>query len=105
MEIKKADYSKVSIFLKTHEAANDLVNDPRLKGRDVIAFIPPSWISRKGIIRNISLDLADETILKNVSSPIKITSAKRLSRRVTDSQSHDKEEGSSSAITLPPTPS
>lgn len=52
MEIKKVGYSKVSIFLKTRKAANDLVSDFRLKERDLIAFISPSRISRKGIIRN-----------------------------------------------------
>lgn len=102
MEIKKVGYSKVSIFLKTRKAANDLVSDLRLKERDLIAFISPSRISRKGIIRNVPLDLANEMILENISSPIKITSVKRLNRRMTDVQPHDKEEGSSPAMNYSP---
>ncbi|KAM0734490.1 hypothetical protein ACS0PU_011961 [Formica fusca] len=72
MEIRKVGFSKVSIFVKTREAANDLVNDSRLKKEDLIAFIPPSRTSRKGIIRNVSLDLSDELISENTKARIRL---------------------------------
>lgn len=68
LEVKKVGYSKVSIFLKTFDAVNKLVNNPMLAQKDLIAFIPPSRMSRKGIIRNIPLDLTEETILNNINS-------------------------------------
>ncbi|KMQ91377.1 nucleic-acid-binding protein from mobile element jockey-like isoform x2 protein [Lasius niger] len=66
LEIKKIGFSKVSIFLKTKETTNQLVSDQRLQKKDLIAFIPPSRTSRKGIIRNVPLYLTDQNILENI---------------------------------------
>lgn len=54
LEIKRAGYSKVSVFLKTREAINNLVEDHRLPSHNLIAFISPFCTSRKGIIRKLS---------------------------------------------------
>ncbi|XP_072766275.1 uncharacterized protein [Anoplolepis gracilipes] len=83
--IKKVRYSKVSVFLKSGQAANSsLIEDSRLKGNDLIAIIPPFRTSRKGVIRNMLLDLSEEHILNGVRSPIKIISARRLNRKVSN---------------------
>lgn len=50
LEIKKAGYSKVSILLTSGHEANMLVENIGLKTKDLIAFIPPSRVSRKRII-------------------------------------------------------
>lgn len=68
LEIKRAGYSKVSVFLKTKEAANNLVEDQRLQKHNLITFIPPFRTSRKTIIRNVPLDLTEKSILESANS-------------------------------------
>lgn len=82
IEIKKAGYSKVSVFLQTGKFANSLTEDSRLYENDLVAFIPPFRISRKGIIRNVPLELTEEQIMEGIKSPIKILAIRRLNRRI-----------------------
>lgn len=84
IEIKKAGYSKVSVFLQSGKFANSLTEDPRLKENDLIAFIPPFRTSRKGIIRNVPLELTEDQIMEGIKSPIKILAVRRLNRRITN---------------------
>ncbi|XP_050456631.1 uncharacterized protein LOC126854203 [Cataglyphis hispanica] len=96
LEIKKVRYSKVSIYFKTREAANILVENKRFFHKDLVAFIPPFRTSRKSIIKDVSLDLTEQMIISNISSPIKIVAANRLNRRVTIASNTNSQEDSSS---------
>lgn len=71
----------------------------------MIAFIPPSRISRKGIIRNVPLDLTDQNILMNIKSPINVISINRLNRKVSNNPSNVREENNTSASVPVYTPS
>jgi len=82
LEIKKIGFSKVSVFFKFRDAANALVDDRRLAAKGLEAFIPPFRTSRKGIIRDVPLDLTDHLILQHTTSPIKVVAVNRLNRRV-----------------------
>lgn len=99
MEIKKIEYSKVSVFFKTREAGNALVEDKRLTLKDLEAFIPPFRTSRKGIIRDVPLDLTGQMILSNITSRIKVVAVNRMNRRITTISHMDSQEDSSSFIT------
>jgi len=76
LEIKKTGFSKVSVFFKSRDAANTLVDDKRLAVKGLEVFIPPFRTSRKGIIRDVPLDLTDQLILHNTTSPIRVVAAK-----------------------------
>ncbi|XP_029678409.1 uncharacterized protein LOC115244683 [Formica exsecta] len=76
VDIKKTGFSKISIQLKSREAANNLISNPILK-----AFIPLFRTTRKGIIRNVPLDLSDEKIYRGIDCRIAISSVRRLNRR------------------------
>lgn len=82
IEIKKVGFSKVSIYLQSGQAANSLVDDPRLKENDLVAFIPLFRTSRKGVIRHVPLDLFENQILEGVKNLIKVLVVRRLNRRV-----------------------
>ncbi|XP_029680212.1 uncharacterized protein LOC115245858 isoform X2 [Formica exsecta] len=103
LEIKRIGYSKVSVFFKSREAANALVEDRRLATKDVVAFIPPPFrISRKDIIRDVPLDLIDQMILRNINSPIKVVAVNRLNRRITRTPNIDSQEDAATPITYTP---
>lgn len=67
--------------MKTWNAANSLIDNPLLKLNDFVAFIPPFCTSRKDI-RGVPIDITEEEIISESSSPFKIFSARRFNRRV-----------------------
>lgn len=102
LEIKKVGFSKVSVFFKSRDAANALVDDKRLAAKDLETFIPPFRTSRKSIIRDVPLDLTDQLILCNTTSPIRVVAVNRLNRRiVTVSHTDSQADTSESAIYSP----
>lgn len=89
LEVKKVGFSKVAVFLKTGHAANELIVHSTLKAKDYVAFILPFCTTRKGIIRDVPLDVTEEDIIMGSNSPFKIILAKRFNRRITDSSSNN----------------
>ncbi|KAM0724686.1 hypothetical protein ACS0PU_009070 [Formica fusca] len=83
-EIKKLGFSKVSVQFKTREAANNLINNSILNSNNLIAYIPSYRVSRQGVIRNVPLDLAENTIKEEIDSSAGIISVRRLSRKIID---------------------
>lgn len=102
LEIKKIGFSKVSIYFKSRDAANALINDRRLSVKDLEAFIPPFRISRKSIIRDVPLDLTDQQILHNITSPIKVVAVNRLNRKITTTYHSDSQIDTSSTASYSP---
>ncbi|XP_029673637.1 uncharacterized protein LOC115241844 [Formica exsecta] len=83
-EIKKLGFSKVSVQFKLREAANNIINNPILNSNNLIAYIPSYRVSRQGVIRNIPLDLAENTIKEEIDSSVGIIFVRRLSRKIID---------------------
>ncbi|EFN68824.1 hypothetical protein EAG_11378 [Camponotus floridanus] len=102
LEIKKAGFSKASIYFKTKEAANALVNDRKLSEKDLKAFIPPFRTSRKGIIRDVPPEFTDQQILESIVSPFKVIAVSRLNRRITTPPYLDSQSDPPPAITYSP---
>lgn len=102
MEIKKIGFSKVSIFFKSRDAANALVDDKRLAAKDLEAFIPPFHTFRKGIIRDVPLELTDHLILSNTKSPINVVAVNRLNRRTTLTSHMDLQADASASVSYSP---
>jgi len=71
-EIKKVGYSKLLVQFNSREAANNLIHNPILKSKNLIAFIPLFRTSRQGIIRNVPLDLSEDDIKLGLDSPFEI---------------------------------
>jgi len=84
LEIKKVGFSKINIRLKSREAANGLISNCILKEKKYLVYVPFYRTTRKGIIRGVPLDVADDEILRGLDSKIKILSVQRLSRRRRD---------------------
>jgi len=101
LEIKKIGFSKVSVFFKFRDAANALVDDKRLAAKGLEAFIPPFRTSRKGIIRDVPLDLTDQLILHNTTSPIKVA-VNRLNRRINTIHQLNSQTDTSTSVTYSP---
>ncbi|XP_076645569.1 uncharacterized protein LOC143355016 [Halictus rubicundus] len=85
-EIKPEGFGKFSIKFKSAMEANQFVKaeKPELKG--VNTFIPKYRTTRRGIIKGFSTDCEIDDILKFTDSPVPIIDARRLNRRVRDSQ-------------------
>ncbi|CAL1689688.1 unnamed protein product [Lasius platythorax] len=66
VEIRKISFSKINFQLKSREAANNLIYHSILKTKKYKAFIPFYRTSRRGIIRNVSLDLSDKEIRRGI---------------------------------------
>ncbi|KMQ89364.1 hypothetical protein RF55_11020 [Lasius niger] len=87
VEIRKIGYSKINVQLKSREAANNLVTNPILKAKKYKVFIPLYRTTRRGIIRNVPLDLSKEEIRREIDSEVVVSSIKRLNRRKRNSDS------------------
>ncbi|XP_067213037.1 uncharacterized protein [Linepithema humile] len=81
-EVKKLGFSKISVKLKTKEAANLLISQQPFKDRSMSCFIPNYRIFRQGIIRNIPTDIDLEDLKTGIDCPTEITALRRLNRRV-----------------------
>lgn len=86
VEIRKIGYS-INVQLKSREAANNLVTNPILKAKKYKVFIPLYRTIRRGIIRNVPLDLSKEEIRRGIDSEVVVSSIKRLNRRKRNSDS------------------
>ncbi|KMQ82285.1 hypothetical protein RF55_23522 [Lasius niger] len=95
LKFKKIGFSKVSIFLITREAANQLVNDQRLQKKDLVALIPLFRTSCKGIIRNVPIDFSEQVILEKIFSSINVKAVNRLNRKIIHHKDKNKEKESS----------
>lgn len=102
LEIKKIVFSKVSIYFKSRDAANALINDKKQSVKDLEGFIPPFRISRKGIIKDVPLDFTDQQILHNITSPIKVVAVNRLNRRIPSVPHSDSQADTSSTASYSP---
>lgn len=78
--------NRIKILTKTAVAAHKIIESVLLKEQNLIAYIPDSILYRKGVIRNVDLNLTDDEILSEIKSNIKICSIKRMTRRVAPGQ-------------------
>lgn len=74
-------YSKILVQLKSRDSANSLINNPVLKVKNFVAYIPTFNVSRQGIIRNVSLDISEEEFIRELESPFELAAYRRLNRK------------------------
>lgn len=74
----------VKISFNTIKAANDCVNNEKLKSMGLVTFIPRSAIETYGVVRHVPPDLSDEEILASIRSEIPVSSIFRFSRQDPD---------------------
>ncbi|KAL6420986.1 hypothetical protein ACFW04_014032 [Cataglyphis niger] len=84
IEIKKLAFSKISVLFNSRKTANNLINNPILKSKNLIVYIPSYRVSRQGVIRNVLLDLTENNIEKEIDCPFGISSVQRLNRKIID---------------------
>lgn len=81
LEVKSAGRNKVSVSFNNFERANSLSNMEALKVHNLKAIIPAFRVMRTGVIKNVPLDISEETIQNEFSSTAKIVSVRRLCRK------------------------
>ncbi|XP_058790945.1 uncharacterized protein LOC131664095 [Phymastichus coffea] len=81
IDIKNRGRFKVEILFSKREEANKILTDKSLEAHNMETFIPGYRKFRKGVIRNVPLDLQEEDIKEAIVSPVGITEVKRQSRR------------------------
>ncbi|KMQ90071.1 hypothetical protein RF55_10212 [Lasius niger] len=84
---QKIGFSKINVQLKSRDAANNLIASSILKAKKYKVFIPFYRTTRRGIIRNVPLDLSEEDIRRGIDSEAVVLSIKRLNRRKRNSDS------------------
>ena len=81
-KIQNKGINRLAIEFLNHQAANDFVNNERLKNKGYNIFIPYNFISCKGLVRYIDLDIDISKFSEICRSNVEIISAKKLNRKV-----------------------
>jgi len=76
-EVKSAGRNKVSVSFNNYKKANNFVQFDALQAYQLKTSIPAFRV-RSDIIKNVSLDISEETVCKEFTSAAKIISARRL---------------------------
>ncbi|XP_043471731.1 uncharacterized protein LOC122504614 [Leptopilina heterotoma] len=88
VSIHPSGRGKVRVVMNSGRAANQIVSDPTLKSKGLVALIPNSFVTCQGIINNIGLDISNEEILENaevlgqIGKDCKIINVMRFNRKV-----------------------
>ena len=71
-EIKYSGRNKLAIITHNRNTANQILKLDILKDNNLETFIPPSYIYRKGIIKNVPTDITEQELLENIqlTSPV-----------------------------------
>ncbi|KYN05833.1 hypothetical protein ALC62_03234 [Cyphomyrmex costatus] len=81
-EVKSAGRNKVLVLLNKYDKANTIVQPDFLKKHNLKANIPAFRVMRTGVVKNVPVDISEETIVKEFTSQAKILSVRRLQRKV-----------------------
>jgi len=82
LEIRKIGRNRITVEMRTYEAANRLVENKSLKDCNLKAFIPIHRILRIGIIKDVPQDFSTDMIRESIAFPVKVLDIHRLNRRV-----------------------
>lgn len=81
-KISKKGLNKVGITCFSVSDANKLLCNPQLNKNGRVSYVPQSFITSKGIIKDVGLSVNESDILKYGISSARILDAQRLNRRI-----------------------
>jgi len=81
-EIKRIGRGKILAEMISANAANNLVQNPKLEKENLLAFIPTYRTIRTGIVKDIPQHFDESNLLQFFDSPFKVIEVKRLNRRM-----------------------
>lgn len=81
IDIKNRGKFKTEILFKTRDEANRILKDQTLSSHNLEAFIPGFRKTRKGLIKDVPLDISEDVIKEAIVSPVEVLEVKRQTRR------------------------
>lgn len=87
VDIRKRGKYNVEVMCKNYIDANAIIDDVNLKKHGLETFVPVYKKFRQGIVKNIPVDISEQSILNACESPAKVMDVRRLNRRNTNSTS------------------
>lgn len=80
-----AGRNRIKVVFSNFQIANKILDDREfLSKNDFQAYIPESLVLRRGVIRNVDVDLTVEEINEVIKSSVKITNIRRMSRKTVE---------------------
>ena len=90
-DVRRSGTGKLAVFLRSAKEANKLLDDRSfLSSSGLSAFVPLSFISSQGVIRDVPLDVSDHELLKKLEvlgclqGKISVMNVRRLNKRFFD---------------------
>lgn len=90
VDIQAVGINRVKVVLNSFRAANELVNHEILTNKGYISYIPKFYTQRKGIVRQVDTYFSEEYLTTAIECDKKVTSVKRMKKRVRDSEGETK---------------
>ncbi|CAK9799229.1 Probable RNA-directed DNA polymerase from transposon X-element [Anthophora plagiata] len=91
VEMKPQGFGKLEVTFRTAQQANNFVLNDNAILRPLRAFIPKFRIQRRGIIKNVDIDHDIQEVFKMSYSPCPIIHARRLNRRIRNTETNTTE--------------
>lgn len=71
-ECIKVGFGRCKVTLKNYKAANEFVNDVRIKEKGLNPKILPHFVSKAGIVFDIPIEISEKEFLESTRSSIEI---------------------------------
>lgn len=84
LDIKKAAFTKVTVYVDNWKEANRLVNCQNLLLKNLKAYIPKGYISVKGVINGVPEELTMDEIMPHIDDQVEIMEMFRMTRKTSD---------------------
>lgn len=86
IEISRMGINRVKIEMKSVNAINKLIENPMIKDKGYIAYVPRHLTERKGVIKGVCTSLEDNLLKSYIDSNVRIKHCKRAYRKVSNSE-------------------
>lgn len=86
-DIRSVGRNRIRIDLTTAQAANTMVESSLFDSKQLLAYIPAHRLTRRGVIRNVDLNITDDELIQAIDSPVKVLDIRRMSKRVLNGHS------------------
>lgn len=81
VEITKVGLNRVKVELKSAKSVNNLIENPLIKAKGYVAYVPKHLTERRGVIRGVCTSLDDASLIDYIESFSVIKSVKRVYRK------------------------
>ena len=106
-DVRRSGAGKLAVFLRSAKEANKLLDDRSfLSSSGLSVFVPLSFISSPGVIRDVPLDVSDHGLLENLEvlgclrGKISVLNVRRINKRFFDKDTKSNRVEPSSTILI-----